>query len=153
MGYYSHPRSDSSYYKWGNYPNFGWQSQNQRNFNAPYPNYQEPPSPYTYQEPSFFYPYQEPPSTYSYQEPSSFYSYQESSPPSYPYQELPSPYSFKIPSDLELLMKECIHDIKTSIKNGEKHVQSIIKSQEEEQANSFPRDIMQDPIEESEKIN
>ena len=50
-------------------------------------------------------------------------------------------------------MKEFLHDIKTSVKNVEKHVQSIIKSQEEEQANSFPRDIMQDPIEESEKIN
>ena len=53
MGYYSHPSSDSYYGGWRNYPNFGWQSQNQRNFNAPCSNYQEPSS---------FYPYQEPPS-------------------------------------------------------------------------------------------
>ncbi|QHO13639.1 uncharacterized protein DS421_15g517220 [Arachis hypogaea] len=45
------------------------------------------------------------------------------------------------------------NDIKTSVKNIKKYVQSIIKSQEEEQANSFPRDIIQDPIEESEEIN
>ncbi|RYR25304.1 hypothetical protein Ahy_B02g058994 [Arachis hypogaea] len=171
MGYYSHSMSDSYYCEWRNYPNCGWQSQNQRNFSAPCSNYQEPPSPYSYreplspyssqeppplypyQEPSSFYPYQEPLSPYSYQEPSSFYSYQESSSPSYSYQEPPSPYSYQVPSDLELLMKEFIHDIKTSVKNVEKHVQSIIKSQEEEQANSFPRDIIQDPIEESEKIN
>ena len=50
-------------------------------------------------------------------------------------------------------MKEFLHDIKTSVKNVEKHVQLIIKPQEEEQANFFPRDIMQDPIEESEEIN
>ena len=121
-GYYSHPSSDSYYGGWRNYPNFGWQSQNQRNFNAPCSNYQEPPppysyqeppSPYTYQEPSSFYQYQEPLSTYSYQEPSSFYTYQEPSPP---------PYSFQIPSDLEILMKEFLQDIKTSVKNVEKLV-------------------------------
>ncbi|KAL4294062.1 hypothetical protein AHAS_Ahas18G0190500 [Arachis hypogaea] len=51
MGYYSHPSSDSYYGGWRNYPNFGWQSQNQRNFIAPCSNYLEPPSPYSYQEP------------------------------------------------------------------------------------------------------
>ncbi|XP_057719945.1 uncharacterized protein LOC130934388 isoform X1 [Arachis stenosperma] len=50
-------------------------------------------------------------------------------------------------------MKEFIHDIRTSVKNVEKYVHLIIKPQEEEQANSFPRDIMQDPMEESEEIN
>ena len=50
-------------------------------------------------------------------------------------------------------MKECLHDLKTSVKNIEKHMQSIIKYQEEEQANSFPKDTMQDPMEESEEIN
>jgi len=49
-------------------------------------------------------------------------------------------------------MKEFIHDIRTSVKNVEKYVQLIIKPQEEKQANSFPRDIMQDPMEESEGI-
>ncbi|KAL4397006.1 hypothetical protein AHAS_Ahas01G0148700 [Arachis hypogaea] len=53
VGYYLYPSSDSYYGGLRNYPNFGWQSQNQRNFNAPCSNYQEPSS---------FYPYQEPPS-------------------------------------------------------------------------------------------
>ncbi|KAL4382251.1 hypothetical protein AHAS_Ahas04G0214800 [Arachis hypogaea] len=53
LGYYSHPSSDSYYCGWRNYQNFGWQSQKQRNFNAPCSNYQEPSS---------FYPCQEPPS-------------------------------------------------------------------------------------------
>ncbi|KAL4371184.1 hypothetical protein AHAS_Ahas06G0140400 [Arachis hypogaea] len=51
MGYYSHPSSDSYCGGWRNYPNFGWQSQNQRNFNTPCSNYQEPSSFYLYQEP------------------------------------------------------------------------------------------------------
>ena len=50
-------------------------------------------------------------------------------------------------------MKEFLHDIKTNVKNVEKHVRSLIKNQEEEQANSFPKDTMQDPREESEEIN
>ena len=50
-------------------------------------------------------------------------------------------------------MKEFLHDIKTSVKNVEKYVQTMIKNQEEEQANSFPRDTMQDPMEEREETN
>ena len=50
-------------------------------------------------------------------------------------------------------MKEFLHDIKTSVKNIENYVQTMIKNQEGEQANSFPRDIMQDPMEESEETN
>ena len=48
-------------------------------------------------------------------------------------------------------MKEFTNDMKMSVKNIEKYVELIIKFQEEEQANSFPRDTMQDPMEESEE--
>ena len=140
MGYSSHPSSDSYYGGWRNYPNFGWQSQNQRNFNAPCFNYQEPPPPYSCQEPSPPYSYQEPPPLYPYQEPCSFYSYQE--PPShYSYQESSSPYSEL--SALELTMKElrdvaqdCIQDMRMSVNNVEEHVEVIAKRLAEEQAHS-----------------